>query len=558
MTKPGYANIPHQNAPAPRAKPSRPKGRGVGAFRGEVVKLHRSIFRRSQKRINASVHGYTDAFRKYEREYGRYVRRYQRRATIARLDQAIAKSDLIYVGDYHTLPQAQRAFLRLLRRRPSDKPVVLALEFVLGKYQDALDAYMADEIDDQRFLEQIDHDEHWLFGGWEGFRDVFALAKSRGYPVIGIDTAGKGLAGDSLHDRDDYAATRIAQAHETYPEAQIIVLIGELHIAPNHLPRAVQKKIGPNTRKQLIVYQNCEAIYWQLEAKGLEHKVEIVQISKEEYCLLNTPPIVCQQSFLNWLQVDDEGLQLDAPEENFKEFARLISAFFDLELKDALDEIEVATVADLTFLRRLQRRGDFSKRDMAKIREQILRSESYYIPRANMVYLGNLSVNHAAEEATHFLRNVCSQSHEPRMLVDAFYARAIEEAVGFLGSKLMNHKRKCAHVPFFERQQRGRNATRKDKEIARLICKHARMMQGERVRNSSSIYECSADAFNAITHALGYQLGDHIYYGLIDGIIDKSEVRELFFEKLDEEGDALLCYLNFYSKTRSVKIPERF
>ena len=57
-------------------------------------------------------------------------------------------------------------------------------------------------------------------------------------------------------------------------------------------------------------------------------------------------------------------------------------------------------------------------------------------------------MNHASEEATHFLRHVVSGCQEPLNLVDAFYARALEEAVGFLGSKMLNHKRKCPHVHF--------------------------------------------------------------------------------------------------------------
>src|SRR3954471_12238128 len=103
-----------------KTRGARPQARGFatsparGSFRRQVVDLHRAIFRRNQTRINESVLGYTPAFRRYERDYQRDVARFDDRASFAELDTAMAASDLVYVGDYHTLPQAQRSFLRLL------------------------------------------------------------------------------------------------------------------------------------------------------------------------------------------------------------------------------------------------------------------------------------------------------------------------------------------------------------------------------------------------------------------------------------------------------------
>ena len=112
-----------------------------------------------------------------------------------------------------------------------------------------------------------------------------------------------------------------------------------------------------------------------------------------------------------------------------------------------------------------------------------------------MVYLGNLSMNHASEEATHFLRHVMSGCQEPLNLVDAFYARALEEAVGFLGSKMLNHKRKCPHVPFFVKQSRSRSTSQANKDLARGVVKHDKMMRGEKVRGMQKIYESEPELF---------------------------------------------------------------
>ena len=545
-----------------RRQPTPPRKRKEGArktFRQEVVDLHREIFRRNQQRINDSVAGYSPAFKRYEEEYKRGVTSYRKRASFAALDKAIARSDVVYVGDYHTLPQAQRSFLRLLRRLPADQTVILAMEFVQGRHQNVVDAYVRGEVNDAEFLAGIDHENHWMFSGWASFKPIFELARERAYYVLAIDTLAKGPAGTALEARDRYASKRIAKAMARHPEALVMVFIGELHVAPTHLPARVDDLLAVQERKarSLIIYQNCEEIYWALERKGVEHDTELVEVAKDQYCVMNTLPIVSQQSFLNWFEYDDESQALEAPEENFKEFAQLIAAFFDIELGHALDDVEVTTIVDLSFLERLQRRGDFSDHDMELIQKQILQSESYFIPRAKMVYLGNLSVNHAAEEATHFLRHVCADITDPQLLVDAFYARALEEAIAFMGSKLINHKRKCARDDYFEKVLRRRKSTAQEKEIARLVLKHSHMQQGKRVRGMDEIYDVDAEMFNALTHIIGYQLGERMYYGLVDGWWTKEQARHMFFHSFTEEGEALTTYLYLVSMMADVKVPER-
>jgi hypothetical protein len=263
---------------------------------------------------------------------------------------------------------------------------------------------------------------------------------------------------------------------------------------------------------------------------------------------------VAQQSFLNWVDVEEES-DLESPEEQFKEYVRVIASFFDIPLGPALDEVEVTTVVNLSFLDRLRRRGDFSASDMRHIRRQILNSESYFIPRAKMVYLGKLSINHAAEEATHYIRYICTGALEPTALVDAFYARCLEEAIGFLGSKLMNHRRKAPSDVALEKLRRSKD--RHDRALARAVLKHARLEAGERVHGMRDIYESNADAFNAVTHVIGYRLGERLYYGLVSGDLAKRDIRALFFERFEEEGNAITTFFSLVARTRTVKTPER-
>jgi hypothetical protein len=203
---------------------------------------------------------------------------------------------------------------------------------------------------------------------------------------------------------------------------------------------------------------------------------------------------------------------------------------------------------------------------MKQIKEHILASESYYIPKARLVYLATLSLNHAAEEASHYLRHHLSGEgiDEPKGLVDAFYCRVMNETLGFLGSKIVNPKRKCVHIAELSSVASG-EATASvassvraiDREAARFALAHKRMERGEHVSWLMQVYGANSELFNAVTHILGYILGDQIYYGLVRGRVSRELARNLYYEPFEEEGSALIRYLDLVSRVGTIRTPKR-
>lgn len=529
----------------------------MATARVEIGRLQRRLWERQKKLISASVHGGDAAFRAYEARYLKATRSYLREARYAELLDAIAHADLVYVGDYHTLKQSQRSFLKLVQRRRSRRPLLLALEFVQGRHQSGLDDFLAGRISEARFLERIEYRRHAVFDTWENFRPILEEARKHGLPVVALDLIGS--ARTTLSQRDAYAARRIARALSHAPGAQLFALAGQLHVAPAHLPAAVAREL-PAKLTSLSVYQNCEAIWWSLQRQGRELEVEACVVHPGEWCLVNTPPVVVQQSFLDWIEGGAAPLESSHPETRFRELARLVARFLRLdskELRTALEHVSVYTAGDLSFLGGLRARG-FAPREIEQISRQILSRESYYIPRARIAYLANLSVNHAAEEATHFLRHVVSGAgEEERGLVDAFYARALEEAYAFCGSKIVNPRRKCPHAPEFERLLRAPDPF--TRQVARYVLGHLRLERGEQSPGSlRGVFRSrGSDLFNAVTHSLGYMLGERIYYALATGRMLKGEVRALFLDPLEEEGHAFLTYLDLSKRLADVRIPVR-
>ena len=252
----------------------RPKTTSVGkqtSFRHEVVRVRKEIHRRNRKRINDSVLGYTKAFRTYENRYHAAIQSYQCRIKLEELDRALARANIVYFGDYHTLKQAQRSFLRLLRRLPSERPVSIGLEMLQHRHQGYIDQFLAGSIDEKTFLACIEFDPEDMFGNWETYREIFELARERHYRIIGIDASRARGTSKSLRARDAFAARRLVREHRHHPDHLQLVLIGEMHIAPAHLPLAVQTELTKqdyDETEAVIIYQNAEQIYWHLQERG--------------------------------------------------------------------------------------------------------------------------------------------------------------------------------------------------------------------------------------------------------------------------------------------------
>lgn len=530
--------------------------------RQELINIQKKLWRRNHELIESSILIKEPGFDTYEDAYRRSVRTYEKLSTRGEMMREVVKADIIYVGDYHTCNQSQRSFLRILKEVVKrDKHFVVGLELLHKNHQIVLDRYLAGRISEGTFLKRIQLQEHWIFDLWENFKPLFDFCKYHGIPMIALEVARPGA---NLVRRDAATAALIADLMKEN-NRRLFVFIGDLHIAPPHLPADVSCELAKRNMdvRDLILYENSDAIYWTLARKGVEDSVEIVRIDERSFCRMHTPPVVCQRSYLNWLEHEEGEIDYADARHDFLELVDRICDFLRIKLGDERENVEVFTCGDLSFLKKLRDDKQFSKSEINTIKQQILASESYYIAKARFVYLANLSINHAAEEAAHFIKNVKSGPEQPRELVDAFYANILHEAVGFFGSKLINHKRKCHHerdfknlMEFFE--QVPVEAERMiEYETAHLVLEYKKYEKRGRPLKYGEVFHTRMDLFNAVTHAMGYMLGDRMYYGLMNRRITRTTVRELFIDPWIEEGRPFGVYMDLVKRLRGVKIPKR-
>lgn len=533
--------------------------------REELLRLQKKLYRKNRQLIHDSVIATDPHLINYEATYLKHVKKYQRLASFEELDRSLEEADIIYVGDYHTHKQSQRSFLRLLRRYiKKDRHPLIAMEVIGSHHQKQVEAYLKGSLSDRVFLKKIGFRQHWFFDLWQNFRPLFDFARYHQLPIFGIEAPEKPV--QSVEQRDVFFAEQITELFIKNPERKIFVFVGDWHIAPQHLPRQVDIKLASKklSAQKLILYQNSDAIYWQLAKKELEHQVELVKVAKDAYCRMHTPPILCQQSFLNWIDQEEGEFDYADAKITFLGYLEQIAKFLSIKLGPEKDEFEVYTCGDLSFLKRLRESGFFSPDEMKVIKSQILRSESYVIPRLKIVYLAHLSVNHAAEEAAHTLRNLCAGNEFPRPMQDAFYANIIHEALAFFGSKIINHKRKCSRYCDFVRMAKEYAANKplsyEDKltcEVAELFIEHENKQKKREPFHPNKIKNFSTDLFLALTHAIAYALGEKMFHGMLEGVLSRQTLAELHYDPMVEEGEALWRYYDLEDQLKGVKLPRR-
>src|SRR5580704_14693110 len=229
--------------------------------------------------------------RKYLRDFREAYCSYEKVLSAGDVRREVAKAGIVLVGDYHALPNSQRYLASLLcdMRRPH-RPVVLGVETIFSRDQHILEEWVRGEIDEEELRQRIRFELDWGYD-WAPFYELLSAARDHGASIYGLDC----MPREDLRKigaRDRHAADKIAELRQRHSDALIVVLFGESHLAPQHLPALLQQRLP--AEPVLIVLQNVDALYWHAAGEARDH-VEAVQVRKDDrenvLCVFNATPL---------------------------------------------------------------------------------------------------------------------------------------------------------------------------------------------------------------------------------------------------------------------------
>lgn len=468
--------------------------------------------------------------RKYLKDFSAAYRTYQSALDSEQFGSMVNAADILLVGDYHALPAAQRYAATLLegRAQPGDRPIVLGVESIFSRHQHVLDEWWRREIDEKELRERIRFDVDWGYD-WTPFYELLVTARDHAEAVYGLDC----MPREDLRKigaRDRHAVDKVQEIRSRHPRAVILVLFGESHFAPQHLPRRLQERM-PGERL-LTVLQNVDALYWSANADRQE-PVKAVKINDDAVCVFNSTPLEKYESYrmclTRWRQGDANCADA-AP--TIYNLIDSLASFLDINrycshnttqpkfLVDLLPEVYCGSSDGR--LRQLLLRAF---QDPEKVKNMLQRVEaqgSVYLPSINAMYVRDFQMMYTAEEVARFLHHACRglplrRDHNPFPAQadrkDRFYARTVEHALARFGSRVLYPV--TSDLDETSKPGCSPQAWRKLTEDA---------LSGDRER------------FDRNAQLLGSSFGAGLYDAYLRGSVSRTVLRHLFLAHIEEPG----------------------
>ena len=463
---------------------------------------------------------------KYAEEYYRELREYEKICNKTDILDEVFKSQLILCGDYHSLSQAQRTVIRILRDilprlKKEKKTLYLGLEILRARDTVRAQQFLNGQISEENFLEAVAF-ERWGFD-WQNYRPLFDICREWNVPVFGLSPDKM----SSLQKRDQFAADIITNWSSQFPKAMLMCLMGDLHLAKNHLPAEIQTALARKkiSRQLLTVHQNHDELYWKLAQKNLELKTEVIKLSKRNYCILNTPPWIKLQNHLKWMELtavlEEESdaflseIELEAIRDPLHDIHYLVQEIasvigFDRKRLGGLDSIQIV--------------GPQNRQQQAGL---------YLYPQKTFLLSEGFGLNQLATQSAQYIHG--EMSGFKKIFNDVFkdfYPFVWVEALGFLGSKLINPRRKC----YGEQDFRASKTP--------LLQLAARHLEHERKKTTQSLLNPPADKAQAfqLIQILGKLLGQGLFELIHRGEVSQNQLKELFQSNFDETSGQLYLF----------------
>ncbi|ANM29194.1 hypothetical protein ABI59_05680 [Acidobacteria bacterium Mor1] len=467
------------------------------------------------------------------------------------LAEVCASRSLVYVGDYHAVPGYQTYTAELLRRLASRrKDVILGVEFVFTRQQRTLDHLQSGLLTDEEFRQRIHYRDDWGYP-WEGFGALLSAARECDVPVLALDTPPRrGLGG--LKRRDDHAARRIVSILRERPDACLMVFFGESHLAPAHLPRRVQARLGRAGLEAdgVTVLQNPDPLYWKLVAEGRQLD-RPVRVDESTYAVFHLSPLQKYEAYRQVLErwagdvpSDEEvdltpavhhlvgvllgwlGIRADRHRLNHQ-------AGWAEDLEDAFPEVYAGPEATELLGPILEEYGRVPE-EIDEARRLLEARGALFDPRCNAMFLSRYVPGRAAGEAARFLRAaltgrlfIANDDYRGHLL-PSVYGAAYNEALAYLGARLVDP----ATDYLLGSPGEGEGVEAPGPEVRGVLAAHREFEQGSRRVALPAALRKELEGSRRLRRAAARDIGDRLGRRLLEqvrqGSLDRRRLRHLF------------------------------
>lgn len=514
--------------------------------------------------------------RKYLREFTEAFQSYHSVLSPAQVREQLTASDIVLVGDYHALPSSQLFCEKVLTQLAAEGPVVFGVETVFARDQHLLDAWCSRQMNGDELRERLRYDTDWGYD-WFPFYRLLETARANCQRIYGLDCCPRNDL-RKIARRDQHAAARLRRIRKENPGAVIVVLFGESHLAPTHLPKEVCAAL-PEERV-MTVLQNVDALYWKAGGERRDH-VDAVQVSDDVLCVFNATPLEKYESYRmyleRWTREPRASLDLAPTVVNLIDALmqflsidkyRAMAGSSGQALVDVYPEVVYRQTEGAIAKLILRKRG---ASELRTVLECLRKQGCCYSPRLNTFFLRHFEMLQLTEEIAWYVHRAClgaigraGVDWSERSPQDRFYASAVESALRVFGSRVLYPGRPVLReeglYALYSQEHTASVREEFDSMIDFLIMHkdfeaHRSMYWRTPLMVERGI-ESDGEKFEYLTKHLGELLGNELYEAYLAGRISKRSLRGFYFADLAARGAAEATY--FDMALRCVKRNHRF
>jgi hypothetical protein len=321
----------------------------------------------------------------------------------------------------------------------------------------------------------------------------------------------------------------------------------------------------------VTVLQNVDSLYWHSAGEAQDF-VEAVEVSSDVMCVFSATPLEKYEHYRlcieRWKQERPRTVDL-AP--CFYNLIRSLFSFLDVDLYstvhgptprflvDELPEVWCGTSAEQFDRMLIRRMGSKSE----AVRRKLKQWGSCFVPEQNAIVAREFRMPWAAEQAARCVRQACGgKSTNSNSVTDDFYARVLDAALAFVGSKILCPSRKLVCDFDLSAQQMKSEA-----EVEQMGFSYTSYMElldfmvlHRDYEHNQKRYACLPSLITAgiafdgwqrelAIETLGHLLGSDLYVAYVSGAIAKSYVRRMFMLDLTSSGAARRAYFEASAAT---------
>ena len=493
--------------------------------------IHKNLFNSICKEIAVIERKKSKSLSEYEHTFFRSYPKTIKKSNREELLRACGRCSVILVGDFHTFRQSQKGFFKLLEEfHCKNKNISIALECFQQNGQIAINEYLGGLVTLDELREKTDFEKYWPFS-WTNYREILEFARIKKIPINALNISEPASKKSALSNRDHAAAEVIVQKLEE-TNSKIFVLYGELHLAKSHLPNAIHS-FGIENEKILIINQNQPHLYWLLATKINSQKLEVIKHNNHEFCIMNSVPWIRQRSYLDWL----EG----GSEDSFHDTSEIDVSETTLQYTEILREaLQISSPINSQF--------EIQSVSIAGLQEQLTRQDSLFfrfalgshrtapLVNAKRILVPTINTNTVSEAASMLLwlslqeqLSQTKQFSQSQKILLFFFS--------YLGSKLLNPKRKCSEMEDLRDSLRRPAVNRTRKKIFR----HALCLLREQINEKNlpvRFAKTSGLGELESCRLVGFILADRFFLSLFSKQERFRAIKELFSMQINENKSA--------------------